>query len=173
MGLALGARRSGDLDTAEHHLRHIRDGYASLSSQAGDHLLFAELGFIAELRGDPAESAGQHQRGLKVARTLDEPRALALSLEGLAGAAARHTRGAEHAALLLGAADSARRSVDAPLPPAERGDVDRIASSARAALGEPVFTEAFERGTRLSIEDAAAAGEAFFATHLRVILPPC
>ncbi|NGO87800.1 BTAD domain-containing putative transcriptional regulator, partial [Streptomyces sp. 196(2019)] len=54
MGLALGARRSGDLDGAEAHLLHIRDGYADVSSQAGDHLLLAELGFVAELRGDAA-----------------------------------------------------------------------------------------------------------------------
>lgn len=33
MGLALGARRSGDLDGAEAHLLHIRDGYADVSSR--------------------------------------------------------------------------------------------------------------------------------------------
>ena len=167
MGLALGARRSGDLDTAENHLRHIRDGYTHVSSQAGDHLLIAELGFIAELRGDTEQSAVQHLHGLDLARSLDEPRALALSLEGLAGVAARHghERAAECAALLLGAADTARRSVDAPLPPAERGDVDRITAAAQAILGEPAFTHAFERGARLSIEDAAATGLAFFATR--------
>jgi len=44
LGLALGARRSGGLDAAEAHLLHIRDGYAGMSSGAGDHLLLAELG---------------------------------------------------------------------------------------------------------------------------------
>ncbi|PWS44281.1 AfsR family transcriptional regulator, partial [Streptomyces sp. ZEA17I] len=88
MGLALGARRSGDLDGAEAHLLHIRDGYADVSSQAGDHLLLAELGFVAELRGDAAAAETHHLQGLEIARALAEPRALALSLEGLAGAAA-------------------------------------------------------------------------------------
>jgi predicted ATPase/DNA-binding SARP family transcriptional activator len=154
MGLALGARRSGDLDAAERHLHHIRDGYAALSSQAGDHLLYAELGFIAELRGDFAQAAAHHLRGLDIARSLAEPRALALSLEGLAGAASLH--GHECAALLLGAADAARRSVGAPLPPAERGDVDRITAAARTALG-PAFADAFERGARLSVPEAVTA----------------
>ncbi|GAA3545853.1 BTAD domain-containing putative transcriptional regulator [Amycolatopsis ultiminotia] len=153
MGLALGARRAGDLDTAESHLRHIRAGYAGLSSLAGDHLLFAELGFVAELRGDAEQAATYHLRGLDIARSLDEPRALALSLEGLAGAATQHGQ----AALLLGAADSARRGVHAPLPPAERGDVDRITESARSALGEPAFAQAFEQGARLSVEEAMSA----------------
>lgn len=71
LGLVLGARRSGDLDADEAHLTRIRDGYADVSSKAGDHLLLAEHGFIAELRGD-AERAFRHRlRGLEVAREID------------------------------------------------------------------------------------------------------
>ncbi|MGW0335631.1 AfsR/SARP family transcriptional regulator [Streptomyces sp. NPDC003011] len=156
MGLALGARRSGDLDAAEAHLLRIRDGHAEVSSQAGDHLLLAELGFIAELRGDAVQAAAHHLRGLDVARSLAEPRALALSLEGLAGAAVLrgHECAAACTALLLGAADAARRGAGAPLPPAERADVDRITAAARAALRGTAFTEAFDRGARLTAEEA-------------------
>ncbi|MEU6824046.1 BTAD domain-containing putative transcriptional regulator [Streptomyces atriruber] len=151
MGLALGARRSGDLDAAEAHLTRIRDRHADVSSPAGDHLHHAELGFVAELRGDGPGAEAHHLLGLKTARALAEPRAVALSLEGLAGAAA--VSGAvERAAELLGAADAARRSVGAPLPPAERGDVDRIAAAARAALGESAYAEAFARGGELGPE---------------------
>ncbi|GLY48982.1 BTAD domain-containing putative transcriptional regulator [Lentzea sp. NBRC 102530] len=153
MGLALGARRCGDLDAAEHHLTRIRDDHAELSSPAGDHLLCAEFGFLAELRGDPGTAAAHHLRGLELARELAEPRALALSLEGLAGA----SPDPERAAVLLGAADAARRSVDAPLPPAERGDVDRITAAARSALGDEAFTRAFERGAGLSVEEALSS----------------
>ncbi|MFD3786598.1 BTAD domain-containing putative transcriptional regulator [Streptomyces cyaneofuscatus] len=156
MGLALGARRSGDLDGAEAHLLHIRDGYAGVSSQAGDHLLLAELGFVAELRGEAHAAAVHHLAGLEIARTLAEPRALALSLEGLAGAAALpgHASAATHAATLLGAAAAARHRAGAPLPPAERADVDRVTTAARAALGAAVFAEAYERGARLDPEEA-------------------
>ncbi|MET8687426.1 BTAD domain-containing putative transcriptional regulator [Streptomyces sp. NPDC004732] len=157
MGLALGARRSGDLDAAEAHLMRIRDRHADVSSPAGDHLHHAELGFIAELRGDGPGAEAHHLLGLKTARALAEPRAVALSLEGLAGAAAvsgtaEAGAGAERAAELLGAADAARRSVGAPLPPAERGDVDRIAAAARTALGESAYAEAFARGGELDPE---------------------
>lgn len=156
MGLALGARRSGDLGAAEAHLLRIRDGYADVSSEAGDHLLLAELGFIAELRGDADRAVRHHLHGWDVARSLGEPRALALSLEGLAGAAAlRGSRpAAECAALLLGAADAARRRVGAPLPPAERGDVDRVSAAARTLLGGAAFAESFQRGTRLTPQEA-------------------
>ncbi|MET7462132.1 BTAD domain-containing putative transcriptional regulator [Nonomuraea sp. NPDC005501] len=154
MGLALGARRSGDLDAAEAHLLHIRDGYGHVSSQAGDHLLLAELGFVAELRGEAAQAVAHHLHALDVARSLAEPRALALSLEGLAGALSRQEHTAACAAVLLGAADAARRSVGAPLPPAERGDVDRITAAERAVLGEEAFTERFTYGTRLTADEA-------------------
>ncbi|WP_328315718.1 BTAD domain-containing putative transcriptional regulator [Streptomyces sp. NBC_00388] len=156
MGLALGARRSGDLDAAESYLLHLRDGYADVSSQAGEHLLLAELGFIAELRGDPHQAATFHLRGLDVAGALGEPRALALSLEGLAGAAVLHAdvRAAVCSALLLGAADAARRGVGAPLPAAERGDVDRITAAGRAVLESAAFAAEFDRGARLGADGA-------------------
>ncbi|MFD4125737.1 BTAD domain-containing putative transcriptional regulator [Streptomyces globisporus] len=165
MGLALGARRSGDLDAAEAHLLRLRDGFAAVSSRAGDHLLCAELGFTAELRGEAGPAAAHHLRGLDIARVLAEPRALALSLEGLAGAAALtgDRPAAVCAARLLGAAAAARRRAGAPLPPAERGDVDRVTAAARAVLGAPAFMEAFglgDRGDAESAEDAVREARA-------------
>ncbi|MFB4318977.1 hypothetical protein [Actinomadura sp. 21ATH] len=143
MGLALGARRSGDLDAAAAHLARIRDEYES--SMIGEHLLLAEFGFTAELRGDGPEAAAYHRRALEIARTLADPRAVALSLEGLAGALVL-TGDAAGAARLLGAADAARRGAGAPLPEAERGDVDRITAAATAVLGEEAFAAAFRGG---------------------------
>ncbi|MET7746370.1 BTAD domain-containing putative transcriptional regulator [Streptomyces sp. NPDC005385] len=170
MGLALGARRAGDLDEAETHLLRIRDGYADVSSRAGDHLLLAELGFIAELRGDAKGAATHHLEGLEIARLLAEPRALALSLEGLAGAAALPGQGrnAACAAELLGAAAAARSRAGAPLPPAERADVDRITAAARTALGAPAFTEAYERGALLTAEEAMSHARSALAPSRRV-----
>lgn len=155
MGLALGARRSGDLDAAQAYLIRLRDEL--MSSPAGEHLLLVELGFTAELRGDAARAADCQLRGLEVARSIGEPRAVALSYEGLAGAAALSGDAghAESAVLLLGAADTARRSVGAPLPPAERGDVNRIMAVTRAVLGEAAHAEVFLRGTKLTPQEAA------------------
>ncbi|GAA2216062.1 hypothetical protein GCM10009850_115310 [Nonomuraea monospora] len=155
MGLALGARRSGDLDAAEAYLARLRDEL--MSSPAGEHLLLVELGFTAELRGDAARAADCQLRGLEVARSIGEPRAAALSFEGLAGAAALSgdRSRAEGAVLLLGAADAARRSVGAPLPAAERGDVDRIMAVTSAVLGQAVHADTFLRGTKLTPEEAA------------------
>lgn len=90
MGLALGARRSGDLGAAESHLRTMRDAYPS--STAGKHLIHVELRFVAALRARVAEAAAYQSRDLEFAEQLGEPRAPALSLEGLAGVAAEAVR---------------------------------------------------------------------------------
>ncbi|MER5423990.1 BTAD domain-containing putative transcriptional regulator [Streptosporangium roseum] len=157
MGLALGARRAGDLDRAQVHLSRLQAEYPS--SRVGEHLLLAEMGFIAELRGDGVRAAEHHLRGWDIACAIAEPRALALSLEGLAGVAALSGEEdrARLAGMLLGAADAARRSVNAPLPPAERGDVERITAAAIAVLGQEAFAAAFRQGTKLPPRQAAHA----------------
>ncbi|WP_198427421.1 AfsR/SARP family transcriptional regulator [Streptomyces buecherae] len=153
IGLALGARAEGDHDTAERHLDALLDWFRETGYGPGGSLVLAELGFVAELRGDAATALARHLDGYAVAGGLGDPRALALALEGLAGARAL-AGAADDAAALLGAAAAARDSVASPLPPAERTDVDRVTAAARAALGAPEFAAAFAHGTRLSPADA-------------------
>ena len=86
-----------------------------------------------------------HLQSLAIAYQTGDPRAIALAIEGLAGAAAlRHDP--RRCAILLGAATAMRRSTGAPLPPAERVDVDRAANAARSHLGEKGFDLAFNEG---------------------------
>ncbi|OLT26061.1 ATPase [Nocardiopsis sp. CNR-923] len=147
LGLALTARRRGDLDTAERYLRDWLDWHLRMRSHFGAALTYAELGFVAELRGDAGEAERLHTLGLETARTTGDPRAVALALEGLSGAralAGEHRR----AAHLLGTATALRESVGAPLPEAERGDVDRVLGHVRAALGDAVADAEFEEGRR-------------------------
>ncbi|MDQ8704529.1 BTAD domain-containing putative transcriptional regulator [Streptomyces sp. LHD-70] len=144
VGLALGARRQGRWADAERHLRTWLKWNRRFEAENGTALILAELGFLAELRGDHAAALALHTEGLTAARTTGDPRAVALALEGLAGA--HHLAGrSEVAAQLLGTAHRSRTAVRAPLPPAERGDVDRITGAVRTALGDPAFTTAFAR----------------------------
>lgn len=145
VGLALGARRQGRLDEAERRLRSQLGWVREVSGDPGAALILAELGFVAELRGDAAGAFDLHQQSLAAARKVGDPRAVALAFEGLAGAralAGRH----EEAARLLGGAAALRESVGAPLPPAERGDVDRITAAVRQTLGDDALTTALTAG---------------------------
>ncbi|MEU4741102.1 BTAD domain-containing putative transcriptional regulator [Actinosynnema sp. NPDC023658] len=144
-GLAMGARREGRLDAAEAHWERVRAWHRRAGFESGATLVLAELGFVAELRGDAARAFELQSEGLALARRTGDPRAVALALEGVAGALVL-AGDAARAARLLGAATAARASVGVPLPSGERGDVDRIAAAARAALGEGRYAAAFATG---------------------------
>jgi predicted ATPase/DNA-binding SARP family transcriptional activator len=143
VGLAQLARRTGDLDGAEAHLRTILAWHERLAADHGRQfygvtLVLAELGFVAEERGDAALARSLHERGLAAAREIGDPRAEALAHEGLAGVAALDGD-RQDAWSHLTAAIRLRASTGAPLPRAERRDVERIvAALTRRPAGPPV-----------------------------------
>ncbi|MFK4067364.1 AfsR/SARP family transcriptional regulator [Streptomyces sp. NPDC029674] len=144
-GLALGARHRGDLDAAEKLLLPWLDFNRRFGVDSGTALILAQLGYVAEQRGNAARAETLHREGLAVARATGDERAVALALEGLAGArslAGDHT----HAAGLLGTAARIREAEGAPLPPAERTDVTRATHRSRTALGAPAFRTAYDQG---------------------------
>ncbi|GII97293.1 BTAD domain-containing putative transcriptional regulator [Sinosporangium siamense] len=133
VGLGLTARRASDFDTAERLFGESLEWNRSLAAGKpyyGVTLILAELGFLAEQRGDAGRAGALHLEGLAAARELGDPRAIALAEEGLAGVAALEGR-SDEALRLLEKAGARRESVGAPLPAAERGDVDRIRALAR------------------------------------------
>jgi predicted ATPase/DNA-binding SARP family transcriptional activator len=145
IGLGLSARRQGRLDDAERHLQVGADAHRADGFRPGLAFVLAELGFVAELRGDKPAARSRHLEGLAAARASGDARSVALAFEGLAGVAAL-TGQASDAARLLGAATAVRASVGTPLPPFERGDVDRISAGAHAVLGDGGFAANFRLG---------------------------
>ncbi|MEV8399634.1 BTAD domain-containing putative transcriptional regulator [Streptomyces niveus] len=153
IGLGLGARQEGDHDLAEHLMRGLLAWFREVGYGPGSTLALAELGFVAELRGDADTARALHLEGFDTAYELGDPRAVALAVEGLAGARAAAGRYGD-SARLLGAAAAARDSVGAPLPTAERHDVDRVTALAREALGAAGFEAEFGRGELLNMTEA-------------------
>ncbi|MFD9408949.1 BTAD domain-containing putative transcriptional regulator [Streptomyces sp. NPDC059989] len=158
-GLALVARREGRLDDAEGHLNKWLDWLRAVYGDLGTALVMAELGFIAEQRGDAETALERHLAGYAAARETGDPRALALALEGLAGT---HALAGRHAlaARLLGGAAEARASVGRPLAKAESGDVERIAAAARSALGGTRYAVEFAAGRTACPDALSGAGPA-------------
>jgi predicted ATPase/DNA-binding SARP family transcriptional activator/tetratricopeptide (TPR) repeat protein len=154
-GLGLGARRSGQLDVAEKHLRNVLEWHREQRFDTGMAFALAELGFVAEQRGDSVTAHRLQRQGFELARDSGDPRATALALEGLAGA---HALDGEHdqAARLLGAAARLRDSVGRPLPAGQRGDVDRIANSVKAALGDAEWDVQFRLGAQAAPDKLVA-----------------
>ncbi|MGP8298354.1 AfsR/SARP family transcriptional regulator [Streptomyces inhibens] len=150
-GLALGARREGRLDDAEAHLLPWLEWCRGRDGDPGTAFVLAELGFVAEQRGDAATARRRHLEGFAAARATADPRAVALALEGLAGAQALAGRFAS-AARLLGGAAASRAAAGAPQPAAERGDVARSTAAARRGLGDAAFETAYASGAGMAPE---------------------
>ncbi|MET7328595.1 BTAD domain-containing putative transcriptional regulator [Nonomuraea sp. NPDC005650] len=170
LGLALSARRQGRYEEAESYLLPVLDWLRRVRGTPGIAFIMAELGFAAEQRGAAALALARHREGYEAARATGDPRAIALALEGLAGALSidhdrgsasiDQGRGAVEAARLLGAATAMRRAVGAPLPAGERPDVERISDRLRAVLGGEAFERALGEGELGDHLPAALAGRA-------------
>jgi predicted ATPase/DNA-binding SARP family transcriptional activator len=159
-GLALVAQRRGDLE----HARQQHQQALALRQRHGTRnpvgpLLLGWLGTVATQQGDLEHAAGSYGEMLEWTRLHGtSPSAAAGVLEGLAGLAGAKAD-PDRAALLLGAAAAARRSAGVPLSPGERVDVDRIAATAREALGDEGFARALARGEVLLLREALALAE--------------
>ncbi|MCP2169432.1 BTAD domain-containing putative transcriptional regulator [Goodfellowiella coeruleoviolacea] len=154
-GLALSARRQGRYAAARDHLEKWVDWLRGVEGEPGLALALTELGFAAEQLGEAETALRLHRESLRAARAVGDPRAVALSFEGLAGAH-RLAGQAATAARLLGAAAALRQAVGAPLPPAERADVDRLTRALRDDLGPDAFDAEFQHGTRMPPESVPA-----------------
>lgn len=125
VGLGMTARRRGELDKAEQHLAKLLGWLRQVGGLSGVAFILAQLGFIAEQRGDHQKALQLHQEGHAVATTTGDKRAIALALEGLAGAEAAAGR-TQEAELLLKEAEGLRLAAGVPLAAGETFDVERV-----------------------------------------------
>ncbi len=158
-GLAFAARREGDLDVAEEHLRRLVSSARRQEAEEGIPLFLSmvliELGFLVEQRGDAAGALALHLEAFDITREQESPRDQAFALEGLASALAAGGR-FEQAAQLLGTAAATRRATGLELVPTGRTEVDRVTAALRAVLGETQFAAAYARGGELTLEEVRA-----------------
>jgi hypothetical protein len=62
----------------------------------------------------------------------------------------------ERAGQLLGAAETLRKAIHAPLEAADLPLYERTVAAARAALGEPAYAGAWAKGREMTFEEAIA-----------------
>jgi len=60
------------------------------------------------------------------------------------------------AARLIGWADTTREKINDRRPRLEQGDVDKIITGCLARMGEVAFSDAYDEGQKMSIEEAVA-----------------
>lgn len=118
------------------------------------HALFVKGQVVARQR-DAAQGESLVRESLMMLAKARRRAPVAGCLEALARPAADTGR-ADRAARLLGAADSLRTSIGAPVPPVERAEVEATTDAARATLGAAEFAKVLAAGREMSFEQAVA-----------------
>ena len=153
MGAAHLALQRGDRDEAARVFgdalslvrEAVADGLDNRMVRVAVVVTLRELGHLAEERGDLEDSKRLQGESLDWARRVGEPRLLARTIEGLAGALSLGDSAGE-AARLLGLAEATRAAASARLPEAEGHDLERVSMRLRDRLGDERFEAELARG---------------------------
>jgi tetratricopeptide (TPR) repeat protein len=143
----------GDFKKARSYLqKHARD---SLDLGNREDYLWSNvrLGYVALAEGNLDEA---HRTFVESAREFKKDKniiGVVFTLEGLAGLHAK-ARNPTQAAHLIGWADSTREKISDQRPLIEQADVDRMISSCSAQLGKGVFTEIYDKGQKMTMDEA-------------------
>jgi predicted ATPase/DNA-binding SARP family transcriptional activator len=151
---AEAAQRAGDPGRAEELVAEARqrlERAAGLISGASvapqfESLIASGLGMLAALGGDLDAARTHHAEAMKKAAASWDAPVVGMTLIGVADLAVR-TGDPALAAVLLGAATEIRG-----VPFLDYPDAVRVTADARAALGDPAFTEAYERGHQTTMD---------------------
>lgn len=138
-----------------------REALIARAVQEGDSFetafLLTNSGTIATRRGDFESATRMLRQALSLNQNLEDPFAIAMSEESLAGAAAG-ARDFSRAATLLGITDGVGGAggVMASYVPNARGFRSAIAAATRSALGERAYAAAYARGAALAEAEGIA-----------------
>ena len=115
----------------------------------------AHLGYLALYRGNITEAHEIFIETLQIFFNDKNEIGVAFTLEGLAGLFVAVGK-PEIAAPLIGWADGVREKISDPRPVLEQADVDKIIAACIAKLGEVAFSDAYDEGQKMSLDEAVA-----------------
>jgi predicted ATPase/class 3 adenylate cyclase len=152
------ARLEGDYEQAfflyEESWEIFRDLESNLEMAGNKH----KLGYIAQYRGDYQKAAGLFVESLSMQRDMGNRQGVAECLAGLASVAVVTGR-LKTGVRLFAATEESLAEIGAPLGPADRAEMDRELSVARAQLAEEAYSLAWSEGTEMSLESVIALAE--------------
>lgn len=151
--LGVVAEEQGDRDAA----RRFYEECISLSRQLGEKTFIVYalngLGHVLCLQGDLSLAWRYYRESLLLAEQTAEKRMIAYGLEGFAKVAIRLGT-METAVRLIGAANSLRQEIGAPLDPAEQAELDQDLLAIHNSLEEKEFAVAWSDGSGMTLEQA-------------------
>jgi ATP/maltotriose-dependent transcriptional regulator MalT len=154
------AMANGELERAEALLTESLDLHRQIDHQRGIAWCLVDLGLLARARDQHPRAAELLRESLRLTRVQGDRSTLARCLEALAGLALDGGRPGL-AVRLLGAAETLRAAIQAPLAPADRPAQEQTLAALSRLLGRPDLEAALAEGRQQPLEAAveAALGE--------------
>lgn len=154
-GLGFVALSQGQMTTAQTLFQTAHTILLNMGDKRGLIRTHGGQGRLALLRGELAAAREHWLAVLTLARELGERWGIALSLDGVAGAAAAAGQG-QLAAHLFGAAQALRQRLRVPVPTAFQGWYEQDVARGRALLSAEAFATAWVNGEQLALDEAIA-----------------
>jgi len=137
---------------------NLQEG-AALDDEYGYRIsyLFARshLGYLALYRGNITETHEIFTETLRISFNDKNEIWITFTLEGMAGLFVAVGK-PEIAAQLIGWSDALREKVGDSRPPLEQADADKIIAACLAKMGEVAFSDAYDEGQKMSMDQAVA-----------------
>ena len=165
-GLGMVSLMQGDDRLAAERLTQSLDMYRVIGDRRYIAIVLNGLGKLAQTRNDPAGAITNFKESLSLCRHMGDKLGMIEAVEGIATAmditngSAKHRAGygaisrATKMAQLLGAAQTLRNTIGAPLPLVECDGLERRVNALRASLGDAAFMAAWEEGGAMTLEQA-------------------
>lgn len=137
--------------------RALLEEALALWREIGDRAFLANtltsLGEVLIDQGDAPAARESLVESLQITRALGDKRAIAFLLENFARIAFLQNETAR-AVQLMGAANTLRQNIGAPLPEAEQKQLDERLEQCRAQFGNQFVVEAWDAGKQMTMEEA-------------------
>ncbi len=145
----------GDYERAKVLYEECLALFRELGNQWGVANVLNNLGVVVRAQGDYGRARVLLEESLMLFRELGSQWGIANALEELAKLAGVKGQ-RERAVRLLGAAESLREAIGAPMYLPERSEYEQIVTELRFALGDEAFAVAWEEGRTMTLEQAIA-----------------
>ena len=145
----------GDFEKARAYFQE--DAQLGVESGNRQHYLWprAHLGYVALHEGSWTEACDIFEETAQEFQKDKYTIGVVFTLEGIAEAfVAIHKP--QHAARIIGWADATREKIEDTRPPLEQADVDKIIAACVAKMGEVAFSDAYDEGQKMTLDEAVA-----------------
>ena len=146
---------SGEYEKARANLEEAIQLYGDLGNRLAILWARVRLGYVAVRQGEFVEARYLLKETARDFRESPGPSGVIFALEGMANLHVASEK-PEHAARLIGWADFKRKETNDKRQILEQTDMDKIIEACLAKMGEVAFSDAYDEGQKMSLDEAVA-----------------